>query len=251
MILKSQLVGPGQRLNWHSFQAYEMNAQPQSQFFEITILWRNDMVLIWNAPRPEFFVACHFSPGTWDFRTWATSRRALPWQCLTMRTRHTRLCVCRCPPTLHDLQIYTCWWRPGWSGCCHNFDLERRIMQTSSSLADGRATPQKEIHAMNFRFVYIFYFCSAILHLIQGFALLNTPASLQPQAMTVQGQHFADVAPQVVYLFLESMNRAALLWSKTHGMLALAKTTAGARRRLARSPRLLGGLFSKPIFEYR
>ena len=45
-------------------------------------------------------------------------------------------------------------------------------MQTSSSLADGRATPQKEIHA-----------------------LLNTPASLQPQAMTVQGQHFADVAP--------------------------------------------------------
>ena len=68
-------------------------------------------------------------------------------------------------------------------------------MQTSSSLADGRATPQKEIHAMNFRFVYIVYFCSAILHLIQGFALLITPASLQPQAMTVQGQHFADVAP--------------------------------------------------------
>ena len=110
MILKSQLVGAGQRLNWHSFQAYEMNAQPQSQFFEITILWRDDMVLIWNAPRPEFFVACHFSPGRWDFRTWATSRRALPWQCLTMRTRHTRLCVCRCPPTLHDLHVLVETW---------------------------------------------------------------------------------------------------------------------------------------------
>ena len=52
MILKSQLVGPGQRLNWHSFQAYEMNAQPQSQF-EMLYNSVADMALIWNdASKP-------------------------------------------------------------------------------------------------------------------------------------------------------------------------------------------------------
>lgn len=61
-----------------------------------------------------------------------------PTLCLSMSPDPTR--STRVGGDLDDLDAVT---------CCHNFDLERRIIQTSSSLADGRATPQKEIHTFS------------------------------------------------------------------------------------------------------